>query len=431
MRVLPPGRGLTGLSGDAVFRAAASLALAFMLWAWVTTQRDPPDSRVFADLTLQAPTLPEPLQIAGELPPVTIEVTAPRSVVDRLSRAGLRPSLDVSQVTGPGNYQAPVVVDLRGAAARIDSITPQVVPLVVDESASRSMHLEVVPAQIDDPTRRIGEIVPEVSEVTVSGPKRLVDNVAQVVLPVDIGDRTGDFTADFVPTALDPAGQPIPEVAILPSRVTTSVEVEQRGRSVPVLVQAVGSPEQGYESVGSVANPATVLLDGPDEVLANILSVVTTPVNIDGATETVSTRVGLEDLPPDVRVVNPADGSVVAVVQIRPRGVTQLLSDLPVQVNGVPEGFTASVEPDRLGVVVFASEETMANLSGEEISASVPVDGLGAGRHQVRPSVTVPPEVQWLRTDPEVVVVTIEPETTAVPSARAAGRTAPEATPAG
>ena len=39
MRGLPPGRGLPGLSGDAVFRAAASLALAFMLWAWVTTQR--------------------------------------------------------------------------------------------------------------------------------------------------------------------------------------------------------------------------------------------------------------------------------------------------------------------------------------------------------------------------------------------------------
>ena len=55
--------------------------------------------------------------------------------------------------------------------------------------------------------------MPEVSEVTVSGPKRLVDNVARVVLPVDIGDRTDDFTADFVPVALDAAGQPIPEVS--------------------------------------------------------------------------------------------------------------------------------------------------------------------------------------------------------------------------
>ncbi|MBW3633902.1 MAG: hypothetical protein KY456_12840 [Chloroflexi bacterium] len=421
---------MTGPSSDAVFRAVASLALAFLLWAWVTTQRDPPETRVYADLTLQAPVLPEPLQIAGELPPVTLEVIGPRSVVDQVSRAGLRPSLDLSEVTGPGNYQAAVEVELP-AAARVASVRPARVPLVVDETTSRTMHLDVAPAQIEDPTRRIGEIVPEVSEVTVSGPKRLVDNVDRVVLPVDIGDRTDDFAADFVPTALDGAGQPIPEVSVLPSRVTTTVEVEQRGRSVPVLVQTAGNPAQGYESVGSVANPSTVLLEGPDEVLANILSVVTTPVNIDGATDTVSTRVGLEDLPPDVRVVNPADGSVVAVVQIRPRGVTQLLSDLPVHVSNVREGFTATVEPDRLGVVVFASEETLANLSGEEISVSVSVVGLGAGRHQIRPSVTVPPEVQWLRTDPEVVVVTLEPETAApMPTTRPLQRTVPEATPA-
>src|SRR3954468_5919793 len=188
MRVLPPGRGLPGLSGDAVFRAAASLALAFMLWAWGTTPHDPPETRVFADLTLQAPTLPDPLQVAGELPTVTIEVIAPRSVVDRLSRSGLRPSLDVSKVTGPGNYQAPVVIELP-ASARINSITPPRVALVVDETASRTMHLGGVPAPIDAPPRRVGTIEPGVSEVTVSGPKRLVDNVARVVLPVDIGEH--------------------------------------------------------------------------------------------------------------------------------------------------------------------------------------------------------------------------------------------------
>src|SRR3954471_2297318 len=168
MPVLPPSPRMPRLSGDAVFRAVASLALAFMLWAWVTTQRDPPETRVFADLTLQAPTLPDPLQAAGELPSVTIEVIAPRSVVDRLSRSGLRPSLDVSEVTGPGNYQAPVVIELP-ASARVNSITPPRVALVVDETTSRTMHLEVVPARIDAPTRRIGNIEPGVSEVTVSG----------------------------------------------------------------------------------------------------------------------------------------------------------------------------------------------------------------------------------------------------------------------
>lgn len=405
MSMNPPER-IGGARTDVLFRALASLALAFLLWAWVTTQRDPPETRVFADLTLEEPTLPEPLQIAGELPTVTIVVLGPRSVMDRVSRAGLRPMLDVSQITEPGAYNAQVDVDLP-AAARVTSITPSRVALVVDETASRTVHLDVQPVPLDDPTRRVGEIEPAVSEVTVSGPRRLVDNVARVVLPVDIGDRTDDFTIDFVPTALDAAGQPIPEVAILPSRVSTAVEVDQRGRTVPVLVQTIGNPAQGYEIVGSVANPATVLLDGPDEALTNILSVVTEPIDVEGATDTVNVRTALQALPQGVRVVNPPDGSVVGVVQVRRRGVAQLLNDLPVTVTNVPAGFTATVEPASVGVVVFASEDTMASLSGSDMSTSVSAAGLGAGRHQLRPSVTVPPEVQWLRTEPEVVVVTL------------------------
>lgn len=409
MNVTPPERN-GGVRTDVVFRALASLALAFLLWAWVTTQRDPPETRVFADLTLAEPTLPEPLQIAGELPTVTIEVLGPRSVMDRVSRAGLRPMLDVSQINAPGSYNAQVVVDLP-AAARITEISPSRVALVVDETASRTMHLDVQLAPLDDPTRRVGEIEPAVSEVTVSGPRRLVDNVARVILPVDIGNRTDDFTADFVPVALDASGQAIPEVTILPARVSTAVEVDQRGRTVPVLVQTIGNPAQGYEIVGSVANPATVLLDGPDEALANILSVVTAPVSVEGAADTVNVRTALQALPEGVTVVNPADGSVVAVVQIRRRGVTQLLNDLPVTVTNVPDGFTATVEPEEVGVVVFASEDTMASLSGSDMSTSVSAAGLGAGRHQLRPSVTVPPEVQWLRTEPEVVVVTLTRDT--------------------
>jgi YbbR domain-containing protein len=423
MNVQPPS-ALKGARGDVVFRAVASLALAFLLWAWVTTQRDPPETRVYADLVLQAPELPEPLQIAGELPTVTVQVTAPRSVADSISRAGLQPTIDLSQVTGPGNYQAQVNVDLP-AAARISSISPARVALVVDETTSRTMHLDVSPIQINDPTRRLGEVVPAVSEVTVSGPKRLVDNVSRVILPVDIGDRVDDFTVDFVPAALDASGQPIPEVAILPSRVTTAVEVDQRGRSVPVLVQTVGTPAQGYEIVGTVANPATVLLDGPDEALADILSVVTAPVDVDGASETLNIRTSMQALPEGVRVVSPPDGSVVAVIQIRLRGVTQLLNDLPVAITDVPEGFTATVEPAAIGVVVFASEEAMANLGGDDISTSVSVEGFGAGRHQVRPSVTVPPEVQWLRTEPELVVVHLQPIGGATPTAPTTRRTTP------
>ncbi len=71
----------------------------------------------------------------------------------------------------------------------------------------------------------------------------------------------------------------------------------------------------------------------------------------------------------------------------------------------------------------------MVNLGGDDIATSVSAEGLGAGRHQIRPSVTVPPEVQWLRTDPEVIVVTLEPEAAAAAAPRQDQRTVPDATP--
>jgi YbbR domain-containing protein len=159
--------------------------------------------------------------------------------------------------------------------------------------------------------------------------------------------------------------------------------------------------------------------------LADILSVVTAPVDVDGASETLNIRTSLQPLPEGVRIVNPSDGSVVAVVQIRLRGVTQLLNDLPITITDVPEGFTATVEPAEIGVVVFASEDAMANLGGDDISTSVSAKGFGAGRHQVRPSVTVPPEVQWLRTEPELVVVNLQPVGGATPTDPITRRTTP------
>jgi hypothetical protein len=75
----------------------------------------------------------------------------------------------------------------------------------------------------------------------------------------------------------------------------------------------------------------------------------------------------------------------------------------------------------------------MASLSGDDIAASVSAQGLGAGRHQLRPRVTLPPEVQWLRTEPEIVVVNLEPvaaEPEPTPTAPTR-RTAASATPTG
>jgi YbbR domain-containing protein len=191
--------------------------------------------------------------------------------------------------------------------------------------------------------------------------------------------------------------------------VLTTVEVEARGRSVPVLIQTVGSPAPGYELGDDAVDPGSVLIDGPPEVLASMVSVLTEPVSVDGATASISTRVALTGLPMEVGVVEPADGQVTVVIQVRQRGVTQSLAEQPVLVTGVGPGLEAIVQPRAVSVVVVAAEDALATLRAGDVTPRASVDGLTAGIHQVPLTVAVPSGVQWIRAEPAAVRVTLRP----------------------
>lgn len=401
MRTEPPADRFR-VPGAAITRLLVSFLLALLLWGFVTTQQDPTEERTFPQLPIAVPTLSGDLRIGGRLGTVDLRVAGPRSIVAGIDRAALEPTLDVGTVTGPGDYEVPVVVQLP-PAVRVEALDPPRLAIVVDEAASRTVPLTVEGVPPDEGNRRLGAITPEVSEVTVSGPRRLVDEVASVVLPVTIGDRTDNFTGQFVPVARNAAGQQIPEVEIRPRRIMATVEVEARGRSVPVLIQTVGSPAPGYEVGDNAVTPAMALLDGPEAGLADLVSVVTAPVALDGATGPVSKRVGLAALPPGVEVIDPPDGLFTVVIQVGQRGVTQTLADLPVQVDRLGAGLTATTDPPTVSVVLFASEDALAALRGGDVTPRVSAAGLGPGAYRVPLAVEVPPGVQWIRTEPEFV----------------------------
>lgn len=393
-----------------VVRLVISLALALLLWGWVTTQRDPTITRAFTDVPLPPPALPESLLVVSGASEVTVDVRleGPRSEVEDLVADDLNPRLDLSGVEGPNEYDVPVEIDVPNAARMVRIVPPRVL-ITVDERVNERLPLAWDQPTLDDPTRRVVQVTPRVSEVTVSGARRFVDAVVRVELRIEIGDQLDDFEATFEPIAQDSAGNPIPEVQILPDTVPVAVELDSRGRSFPVLPETSGSPADGYEVSERLANPATVLLDGSDEALDELVAVSAEPIAIEGAVDTVSGRVGLQNLPPNVQVVDPTDGTVLVVVQIR-QGASlpeQALPDRPVGISGAAAGVGVGVEPAALRVVISAAPERLASVQASEVTATVSVAGLAPGTHELPLVVAVPADVRWIRTEPATVRVTI------------------------
>lgn len=425
MSVQPPIALLRRLpvSRPVAVRLAISVAVALVLWGLVTIQQDPPLARTFNNLPIESTGMPENLVIPVGLGNVSVYVEGPTSLIQDITAESLAPRIDLSGVGEPGTYVLPVEVSAPAAVER--EITPAQLSIIVDTSASRAFTLEWELEPVDDTTRLVGEIIPSVSEVTVSGPQSIVERVDRVLFRIDIGERTQSFTADFDIIAVDENGVPIPEVMVRPRRVSASVEVEAQGRLVPVLVPIAGSPAEGYDVADRAVSPPAVVLTGPEDVLADLVSVSTEPVDIEGASDAVTQRVPLTGLPPGVSVVDPRDGTVLVVIQFQQRGVNQTLPDQPVLVGDVAPGLEVTVDPPAIDVVIFAGEEALVDLRQGDVAPRVSVAGLAPGTHDLRPSVLVPPEVRWIRTEPATVRVTLRPiAATATPGPRrAAGGT--------
>ncbi|MEA2515427.1 MAG: hypothetical protein QOJ59_4916, partial [Thermomicrobiales bacterium] len=306
----------------------------------------------------------------------------------------------------PGTYNVSIIVSAPDGVWRRQSM-PARVQIQVEESVAKQF--SIVPEVAGDvgPNRRVGQIVPEVSDVTVRGPSSVVARVARVVLPVTIGSQTRDFVGSFTPEARDKDGQAVTEVSISPASITATVPIEAAGKSIAVFTQLVGTPAPGLDVLDRAVNPSTVLVEGPKELLDSLVFVQTQPVDITAATGPVSRRVGLEGLPEGVRVIDPADGRVEVSVQIGQRGVRQELPGLQVDVINLGSELLADVTPGDVTVVVVTSADVLAQLKAEDLIVQVDVSGLGPGEHLLRPIVSLPPNVQWISTDPAVVAVTI------------------------
>jgi YbbR domain-containing protein len=413
-----------------VVRLAVSLVLAVLLWAWVTQLQDPFETREYSNLTVQTGSLADDLQIVTTLPQVHVTVKGARSDLAGISSSQITVTLDTSKVHGPDKYLLPLSVDGVSGGVTVKT-EPREVQVVIEQRETKVFPLTITKAPANgDESRQIGQVSPSVSQVTVTGPSSTIARVAQVLLPITLGSQTTDFTARFQPVAVDAQGQTITEATILPATVSADVQVQTRGKSVSVIPKLVGLPAEGYTVQQRMALPETILVDGPQEELDKLLFVNTEPVDISGATSSISKRVGIADLPPGLTIVDPANGLVEVRVAIEDiSGQATEFSSLPVEVIGLGSGLEATITPGTVNVSVLASRSVLGTMKASDIKVRVDVTGLGPGTHELTPDVTVPQRATWLGNDPDTITVIITRSSTqGTPASPTSRIPSPEAT---
>jgi YbbR domain-containing protein len=147
--------------------------------------------------------------------------------------------------------------------------------------------------------------------------------------------------------------------------------------TVPVRVPTRGTPSRGYTLAGVVPEPAEVTIRGPESAIAEIASVRTTEVRLDGQEQSFTTAV--TPLSPHEKVSIVDAEPIIVTAEITEEIATRPLGTLAVEIRA-GSGLSApikdrfAVQPREVTVVAHGPLLKVEGL-GASLTASVKVYG--------------------------------------------------------
>lgn len=405
------------LGAGLLARTLFSLALAVLLWGWVTTQDDPEIDRPFQGITPTIINKADDLVIVDEarLPTVTVTVRGPRSEINQLTALDIQATLNLGEVHDPGDIEVAVDATVpRRRGVRVAGTTPARVAVSVDRLVAKSFPLEVDKGS-SVPPYSIGNVDYNPKQVTVRGPQSLVERVTRVVLPINLGDHRDNFEAQFTPEPRDNSGTRVNGLTVEPGSVTATVTVDRVGRTVNIVPNIQGTPAEGFRVGNTQVSPPSVTVNGPADILAQLVVVSTAPIDVSGRKESFSVYDVALSLPAGLQVID--RNTVNVEVQIEAEQQRQQVGVFRVTPVNIEPGLriAGNIAPSEITVTVSGPLASIRQLSASDVQVQLDLRGYGVGTYTITPTVIVPSD---LRVDtPQGVRVQLEriPATPATP----------------
>lgn len=355
-------------------------------------------------------------------PPVTvIRYFAPAGVP--VTTSSFAASVDLASVDpAAGAVSVRIEVISPDARIRVLGYEPQFMSVQLDPIAQQTVSVQVergvVPPGLD-----LGDTVVDPATVTVSGPQSVVRQVVAVRADVQIQPSGIDVDQDVQLVPIDGVGNAVRTVDVTPStaRVTIPVFSDRQTRSLPVNPVLSGVPAAGFEIASVTADPLVVLVEGDADQLAELVSVDTSPIPMNGVSANTTVQATLA-LPTGIVAV----GSDGIRVSIKLRQVTETRTfSAGLRLVGTRRDLTYDVATDRVIVTIGGSTADLDRLVGSTLLVDLDVTGLGPGTVDVPVSIDLPTGPALVAADPATVSVTITATATPPPSL------GPSPTPAG
>ena len=371
-----------------------ALVLAIAVWISAVTAADPDEVRAPIRVPVEIVGRDTSLVMTSRAP-TSIDVTlrAPQSVWEKLTAQenSVRAFLDLSGL-GPGEHEVQIKVQVAERPMQIVLTNPITTTVILEPYATQTLPINISLSGQSATGYRAGDATLDPIQVTISGPKSLVDRAIRARVKVNLSGTRESVDQAIQIEILDDKNTLLDDslMSIEPQTTHVSIPISQQGgfRDVAVKVVVQGQQAPGYrlENI-SVFPPVVTVFASDPQLIKNISGVVETqPLDITDAKDKITTRLSL-NLPENITVV----GAQTVQVEVGISAIQTSLTLTNQQINliGLPDGMIAQISPQTVDVILSGPLPVLEVLTPQDITITVDVTGLEPGVHQLTPKVNL------------------------------------------
>jgi YbbR domain-containing protein len=281
--------------------------LASTLWAYVKYSSTPEfamTSEAKIDVPLVFENISEnltPLDAPGE---VTLVIRGNSQTLSQVKPANFSAYINLKDRKA-GVYNLPVKVTAP-PDVKITKTEPAIVHFSLNPLSKQIFTVNIKPDGTTSPGFVLSSITSQPESVTVSGPKKLLDEVREVRAVCDIDGADMDIVQRVKLDIVDINEKIVDDLRIEPRFVRTSIRIrpEVINRTIPISPDITGNPAAGYELGKITLTPPSAVVRYHNEMESPPTLLKTEALKIEGAREKIIKDIGLV-VPSDVSLVEP------------------------------------------------------------------------------------------------------------------------------
>lgn len=246
-----------------------SLMMATLLWLVVVNSQDPLETRTFTNIPVtiineDSLTAKDKIPEVVEGDTITVVVEARRKICDMLTAEDIVAVADFAKISLTD--AVPIEVSVQGYTDNEVEIIRgmnQVMTLRLEDSITKDFRVKISTTGETASGYVIGDMVASPNMISLTGSSTQISKIKEVVLVVDIDGISKESYAVGTPVIYDMNGDVVNnhKVAMNTKEVEVTIPV-LKTRTVKIMVNTIGEPEEGYEVTNISYQPDVVTIAG-------------------------------------------------------------------------------------------------------------------------------------------------------------------------